>query len=379
MRLRHVSRIADLPAAGWDALFAPDYPFARHAFLQALEQHRCVGAGTGWEPCHLVAENDAGDLVGAVPLYLKTHSYGEFVFDFGWAEASHRLGCRYYPKLLCAIPFTPATGPRLGAADEAVRLKLAAQLAALGRDGAASSLHVLFPQDADQGALRDDGLLERLDVQFHWFNHGHGDFDAFLDGLRSDKRRKIRQERRHVGQAGIRYEWRSGDTLDEAEWQAVHALYANTYEERGQAPYLNADFLRDYGGQADTPVRLALAYEGERLVAMALTLRGGDTLYGRHWGTAERYHALHFETCYYQGIDYCIREGLRRYDAGTQGEHKLARGFVPVLTRSAHALADERLHRAVAAHLQRERAFVESRHAELWRHVPYKEGANRDG
>ncbi|AXQ29146.1 GNAT family N-acetyltransferase [Solimonas sp. K1W22B-7] len=374
MRLRQVGRIADVPAPAWDALFPPDYPFTRHGFLSTLESQRCVGDDSGWDPCHLLAENQAGELVGAVPLYWKQHSYGEFVFDFGWAEASHRMGRRYYPKLLCAIPYTPATGPRLGARDPAVRATLAARLAQLGGGDGAPSLHALFAEEVDQASLRAAGMLERQDIQFHWFNRGYAGFEDFLEGLRSDKRKKIRQERRRVAEAGIGFEWRSGHELRESEWQAVYGLYANTYEERGQAPYLSLPFLQAYGAGADSPLRFALAYDGTRMVAMAMTLRGGDTLYGRHWGTAGRYHALHFEACYYQGIDYCIREGLRRYDAGTQGEHKLARGFVPVRTRSAHVLADERLHKAVAAHLQRETAFVELRHSELLRHVPYKEG-----
>ncbi|PPE72895.1 GNAT family N-acetyltransferase [Solimonas fluminis] len=375
MRLRQVGRIAEVPAPAWDALFPPDYPFTRHAFLSALERHRCVGGDSGWEPCHLLAEADDGSLAGAAPLYLKQHSYGEFVFDFGWAEASHRIGRRYYPKLLCAIPFTPATGPRLGARDAGARTALAAQLTAMGRD--TTSLHALFVPEADQAPLREAGMLERQDIQFHWFNRGYPRFEDFLAGLAGEKRKKIRQERRRVAEAGIRFEWRAGHELRDSEWVEVFALYANTYEERGQAPYLSLPFLQDFGSAPDTPLRFAMAYDGSRLVAMAMTLQGGDTLYGRHWGSSDRYHALHFETCYYQGIEYSIGQGLRRYDAGTQGEHKLARGFVPVRTRSAHILADERLHKAVAAHLQRETAFVELRHAELMRHVPYKkEGAS---
>jgi predicted N-acyltransferase len=376
MRLRQVGRIAEVPAPAWDALFPPDYPFTRHSFLSALERHGCVGDDSGWEPCHLLAEAEDGSLAGAAPLYLKQHSYGEFVFDFGWAEASHQAGLRYYPKLLCAIPFTPATGPRLGARSEEVRAALAAHLAGLGRGLAAPSLHALFTAGTDQALLREAGLLERQDIQFHWFNPGYAGFEDFLARLAGEKRKKIRQERRRVAEAGIRFEWRSGHELRESEWAAVHALYASTYEERGQAPYLNLPFLQDFGSTPDTPLRFAMAHDGPRLVAMAMTLQGGDTLYGRHWGSAERYHALHFEACYYQGIEYSIGQGLRRYDAGTQGEHKLARGFVPVRTRSAHVLADERLHKAVAAHLQRETAFVELRHAELMRHVPYKEGAS---
>jgi len=379
VRLRQIGRIAEVAAADWDRLFPQDYPFTHHDFLAALERHGCVGERKGWLPCHLLAEDPAGILVGAAPLYLKSHSWGEFVFDFTWAEAAQRLGRRYYPKLLCAIPFTPASGPRIGATNAAVRASMAGAMLRLMSASHLSSCHALFLEDADAASLDDVGALRRFDLQYQWFNAGHADFDSFLGGLRSDKRRKLRQERRRVAEAGIRFEWRRGDSLQAAEWHAVYTLYAGTYEERGQAPYLSEDFLLDYGGRAGSPVELILAYAGTRLVAVALTLRGGDTLYGRHWGAAEHYHALHFETCYYQGIERCIAGGLRRYDAGTQGEHKLARGFVPVLTRSAHVLADERLHGAIAAHLQRETAFVESRRAALWQHVPFKEGAPGNG
>ena len=379
MRLKHLSRMAEVAPGDWNALFDPTYPFIRHEFLDALERNGCVGGDTGWEPCHLVAEDVQGRLVGAAPLYLKQHSYGEFVFDFSWAEASHRIGKHYYPKLINAIPFTPVSGPRFGAATPAVAATLAGRYASLAADSGASSLHALFLEPAQADLIEGAGLLARRDVQFQWFNCGYAGFDDFLATLRSEKRKKILRERRRVADVGIRFEWRSGNQLSAGEWVEVYALYANTYEERGQAPYLTPDFLEALGRFPDTPLRLALAYHGQRLVAVALTLVGGDTLYGRHWGAAEHYHSLHFETCYYQGIEFCIRQGLRRFDAGVQGEHKLSRGFSPVMTRSAHLLTDQRLQAAVAHHLQRETAFVESRQAELTRHVPFKEGAQVDG
>lgn len=379
MRLKHLSRMAEVASGDWNALFDPTYPFIRHEFLDALERHDCVGGDTGWEPCHLVAEDEHGKLIGAAPLYLKQHSYGEFVFDFSWAEASHRIGKHYYPKFLNAIPFTPVSGPRFGAATPAVAAALTGRYASLAADSGASSLHALFLEPAQAELIEEAGLLARRDVQFQWLNQDYASFDDFLATLRSDKRKKILRERRRVAEAGIRFEWRSGNELSASDWTEVYALYANTYEERGQAPYLTPGFLETLGHPADTPLRLALAYHGQRLVAVALTLAGGDTLYGRHWGAAEHYHSLHFETCYYQGIEFCIRHGLRRFDAGVQGEHKLSRGFSPVTTRSAHLLTDQRLQAAVAHHLQRETAFVESRQAELTRHVPFKEGAQVDG
>lgn len=368
---RSLSRIRDVPAAAWDALFPSPYPFTRHAFLDALEQHGCVSRQTGWEPCHRVLEQ-AGALVAAVPLYRKQHSYGEFVFDFSWAEASHRLGVPYYPKLLCAIPFTPAAGPRIGAQTQELRA-LAAQHVAEGlADGVASSTHALFLDERDAAAFAAAGCVERHDVQFHWHNRGDRTFDEFLARLSHDKRKKIRRERRRVAESGITFEVRAGDELSEAQWAEVYGLYGNTYEERGQAPYLTLAFFLDHGRQPGSPWRLILAREGARLIAVALTLLGGDTLYGRHWGCAERYDGLHFETCYYQGIELCLEQELAHFDAGAQGAHKLARGFEPVITRSAHLLADARLAQAVETFLARERRAVAQQQVLLAGHSPYR-------
>lgn len=372
MRVRHLDSAAALPAAQWDALFPAGYPFTRHAFLMALEAHRCVGAEQGWTPCHAVLSDERGIVAAAMPMYLKSHSYGEFVFDFAWADASRRIGRPYYPKLISAIPFTPCTGPRIGARDESARQAMAQQLPALAGSGGLSGIHALFVDDRDFAACAAAGMVERHDVQFHWYNAGYADFGAFLATLSSDKRKKILRERRRIVEAGIRFEHRAGHELDEAGWRQVYSLYANTYAERGQYQYLTLDFFLDYGRQPDTAVRLVLAYTGAEMVAVAILLRGGDTLYGRHWGAAEHYNGLHFETCYYQGIDYCIREGLRHFDAGAQGEHKLARGFIPQITRSAHWLADARLFDAVSDHLQRERDYVGEREALLDAHSPYR-------
>ena len=371
-RLRHLDSASALPAEVWNRFFPADYPFTRHAFLDALETHGCATPDTGWTPCHAVLEDAAGEIAGIAPLYLKAHSYGEFVFDFSWAEACQRIGRRYYPKLLAAVPFTPASGPRLGARDEAARQALAAALPQVARGNKLSSAHALFLREDDLRALGAAGCLERNDVQFHWRNHGYADFAGFVARLSSDKRKKLLRERRRMAEAGLRFEVRSGEELDTAAWERVYALYANTYEERGQAPYLSQEFFLDYGQAAGTPVRLVLAYEGQRLVAVAITILGGDTLYGRHWGAAERYHSLHFETCYYQGIEWCIAQGIQTFDAGAQGEHKLARGFTPVTTRSAHWLAEPRLHHAVAKALARERAWVGERGEALAEHSPYR-------
>jgi hypothetical protein len=377
LRARQVAGLRGIEEAQWDALFPPGYPFTRHAFLKALEDHGCVGADTGWEPCHLVLEDAAGTLAAAMPLYRKHHSYGEFVFDFAWARAAQRLRAPYYPKWLCAIPFTPSTGPRLGARSAEARAALLEAAATLwGRSGL-SSVHALFLDDADAAAATAAGWLARHDVQFHWSRRGAASFEDFLGQLSHDKRKKIRRERRQVAEAGIRFEWRRGDELDEAQWARVYALYGNTYEERGQPPYLTPGFFLDYGRRPDTPLRLMLGYEAGAAepMAVAITLAGDDTLYGRHWGCAEKYRGLHFETCYYQGIELCLAQGLSRFDAGTQGPHKLARGFEPVLTRSAHRLADPRLAEAVRTFLAGERTAV-ARHLEtLAGHSAYRSEA----
>ncbi|MGH8443404.1 MAG: GNAT family N-acetyltransferase [Nevskiaceae bacterium] len=375
--------LGGIPEAQWDALFPAAYPFTRHAFLKALEDHGCVGPRTGWEPAHLVLEDDAG-LAAAMPLYRKRHSYGEFVFDFGWARAAQQLRIPYYPKLSCAIPFTPSVGPRLGARDPAARAALAAAATRLWQDSRLGSIHALFLEDADAGALGACGWVERHDVQFHWSRRGAaGSFEEFLGQLSHAKRQKIRRERRSVSDAGIRFEWRRGDELSEAQWARVFALYANTYEERGQPPYLTPGFFLDYGRRSGTPLRLVLAHDGGHdggeAIAVAITLVGGGTLYGRHWGCAEKYRGLHFETCYYQGIELCLAEGLSRFDAGTQGPHKLARGFEPVLTRSAHRIADERLAAAVAEFLAEERTEVARRREHLAEHSAYRHEAEVHG
>ena len=372
MKLRHVSSISSVSAEAWDRQFDPDYPFTRHAFLAALERHGCVGAGTGWEPCHLLAETEAGQLLGAVPLYLKTHSYGEFVFDFSWANASHQLGKPYYPKLVSTIPFTPVCGPRLGTSAAGVQSALGEALLKTTRDNTLSSTHLLFLDEAAASSLEDQDFLTRLDVQFQWRNRDYADFAGFLGGLSSDKRKKLQRERRRIREAGLHFRHCRGEDLSESDWHDIYALYANTYAERGQSPYLSLDFFLDYGRAANSPMRVLSAHEGERRVAAAICLHGGDTLYGRNWGARGYYHSLHFETCYYQGIEFCIREGLSRFDAGVQGAHKLARGFDPVTTRSAHHLQDPRLHSAVAAFLQREREAVEAERWDLLEHSAFR-------
>lgn len=317
-------------------------------------------------------EDAAGAVCGAAPLYLKHHSHGEFVFDFAWAEASHRIGRPYYPKLLNAIPFVPSTGPRLGAAAHADRLNLAQYLTQAAACKGLSSLHVLFAGPQDAGLLREQGLIERHDVQFQWADRGFRDMAGFVASLSSEKRKKLLRERRRVAEAGISFEVIRGPALSDPEWDTVYRLYENTYRERGQIPYFTREFLADVGACEELDVRLIFALHQARRVAVAITVVGGDTLYGRHWGAEAHYHSLHFECCYYQGIELCLRDGLSRFDAGTQGAHKHGRGFEPVLTHSFHQLSDPRLRKAVDDYLSRERAAVTAQHAEFMHHTAYR-------
>lgn len=376
MAVETLSSITEVAATDWDSLFASDNPFIQHRFLAALETHGCVGGDTGWEPAHQILRNPAGELLAASPAYLKHHSYGEFVFDFSWAQASQQLGEPYYPKLCISVPFTPVSGPRLAGKRSEHRRRLAEALQGWPQAQACSSLHVLFAEPTDAELLAEAGCLIREDIQFHWRNRNYADFNAFLTTLNSKRRKQVRRERRKLDEAGIRFSMTPGDELDEAQWHSVYALYAHTYHVRGQQPYLNRAFWIDYGGSHGTPVRVCQAWRDGQMIACALFVQGGDTLYGRHWGSREFVDGLHFETCYHQGIAWCIRERLTHFDAGTQGQHKQARGFDPVITRSAHALRNARLRAAVNDYLQRERLAIAHAEEDLQQHSAYRRPAD---
>ncbi|MBU2373017.1 MAG: GNAT family N-acetyltransferase [Gammaproteobacteria bacterium] len=369
-----MSRLADIDPARWDALLVDNpQPFLRHAFLSALEDSGSVGGRTGWRPHHQVLSDAQGDVIAALPLYGKTNSNGEYVFDWAWADACHRAGIDYYPKLLCAVPFSPVTGARLlGDRAAAGRLldQLMAELDAQGH----SSLHVNFTEpDADAVFQNRDGWLERIGCQFHWHNRGYRDFQDFLDGLTSRKRKQLRKEREQVAGQGIEFEWREGHQVSEQEWDFVYACYANTYHVRGQAPYLTRSFFSLLAERMPEAIRVVLACQSGRPVAMAFSLISAGELYGRYWGSLADFDRLHFETCFYQGIDQAIAAGLSRFDAGAQGEHKLIRGFEPVITRSWHYLEHPGLRAAVSEFLQQERLGV-MRYAETARDaLPYRQ------
>lgn len=376
---RFHSRLDEIDATAWNALLPDDNPFLDHAFLSGLEQHGCLDPAYGWQPHHLGLYK-SGELIAAAPLYVKTNSHGEYVFDWASANAYAQHGLDYYPKLLCAVPYSPVTGPRLlaGSGEDASALRNAlidAMQTETERRGW-SSAHLNFATEADAAAFADGNWLARFDWQFHWHNVAgeHGgwrDFADFLDALTPKKRKNIRQERERVARAGVRCEIRHGDELDVPLWRAVHKFYLSTFAEKGNYPLLTLPFFRHLGHTLGQRVLVVLAWREHELIAAALLLRSRDTLYGRYWGCREQVPGLHFEACYYQGIDYCLRHGLSHFEPGAQGEHKLARGFLPTLTRSFHYLADTRFRAAVRDALAREADALRAYRDELMAHSPY--------
>ena len=377
MEIHILDSLASIRPDHWNALVEDHNPFVSHEFLAALERHDCVGERTGWLPRHMLCFDEQNRLIGAVPLYLKDNSYGEFVFDWGWAEAYRRHGLPYYPKLVSAIPFTPATGQRLLLAPGIPRQQVAGALVAQALEQIqawdCSSLHCLFITEQDRADLLAQGLLLRLSCQFHWHNQGYRDFQDFLDTLSTKKRKNIKRERRRVQEAGITIQVLHGHEADEAQWRFFHQLYCSTFSRLGGYPTLTLPFFLELSTTLNKQIVLMLAQSGNRPVAAALSFAGDHALYGRHWGCSEDYHSLHFETCYYQGIEYCIQHGLQVFEPGAQGEHKISRGFLPTLTYSAHWLAHPGFHQAVADFLARETPAVASYVQELTHHSPYRQ------
>ncbi len=353
-----VPAIAAIPAAEWDACAGDDNPFLSHAFLEALEASGSATAETGWLPQHLALEDDSGRLLGAVPLYLKNHSYGEYVFDWGWASAYERAGGSYYPKLQCSVPFTPVTGQRLllrQDAGPAAFDALAAAMVELGRRHKVSSVHVTFPTEAEWQRLGEAGFLQRVGQQFHWQNEGYRSFDDFLEALNSRKRKQIRRERRDAMADGIEIETLTGGDIRDEHWNAFYRFYRSTSDRKWGEAYLTRAFFDLLGQRMAERVALVMARKGGRYVAGALNLIGRDTLYGRNWGCLGDFPFLHFEACYYRAIDFAIERGLKRVEAGAQGQHKIQRGYLPTTTYSAHWIRDRGFARAVEDFLARER------------------------
>jgi len=376
--IRTLARIADLPADIWDRCAGDGNPFITHTFLDALEQSGCVTPRNGWQPVHLVAEDARGAVIGCLPLYIKGHSQGEYIFDHGWADAFARAGGQYYPKLLSAVPFTPVTGPRFLIAPEqdaaTVTDVLLQGAQEVMRRYKLSSLHVNFlPQDQADRAVEGDDMLLRLGEQFHWQNDGYADFEAFLAALNSRKRKAIRKERREAVADGIEIEVLQGVALTEAHWDAFFEFYMDTGSRKWGRPYLNREFFHRLQATMADRVVLVMAKRGGQWIAGAWNMLGKDALYGRNWGCIEYHPGLHFECCYYQAIDYAIRHGLSRVEAGAQGEHKLARGYLPVPIHSVHAMADPGFHKAVARYLKDERAHMLGLIAALDEHSPFRQ------
>jgi predicted N-acyltransferase len=373
------SAITEIDAGQWDAC-AGDDPFTRHSFLSALEDSGSVTAENGWLPQHLSLSDSDGRLIAAAPLYLKNHSYGEYVFDWGWADAYERADGRYYPKLQCAVPFTPVTGRRLlvtGDVTAGRKAELEAGLAAgmiqLAERHNVSSLHITFPTEPEWWNLGELGLLQRTGQQFHWRNDGYPDFDAFLDSLASRKRKQIRKERRVVAEAGLDVLTLTGGDLEERHWDAFYRFYRDTSERKWGSSYLTREFFSLLGERAADDVVLFMVEDAGRPVAGALNLKSSDTIFGRNWGCDAHYKFLHFETCYYRAIDYAIAHGLSWVEAGAQGPHKVQRGYLPRLTYSAHWIADPGFRDAVARFLTDERQGVEREILFMSEHSPFRQ------
>jgi len=367
--------IDDVDARQWNALSGTSSPFLRHEFLAALEHTGCVGARTGWAPSYITLSDSHG-LAAAAPVFAKSHSYGEFVFDFGWAQAYSRVGREYYPKLSIAVPFTPATGPRLLVRPQLDQAKTAAQLLraieAFAADNALSSAHALFLDEPGRAACERAGWLLRRDCQFQWTNRGYADFDAYLETFTADKRKKARRERRRVAEAGVTFDTHVGSDLDAPVLDRIYAFHKDTFLRHGHEPYLTREFFGEISRTLGEALMVKVANQGGRAVACAIFFQGPDTLYGRYWGAAADQHSLHFEACYHQGVEYCIARGLTHFEPGTQGEHKVARGFEPTLTWSAHFIADPRFRAAVDDFLMREGLAVDAYAAEVREHIPFR-------
>ena len=368
--LEVVDTLADVAAADWNKIAGSD-PFLSHEFFSALHDTGCAEDATGWAPRFLLLKSH-GRLAGAMPLYLKSHSYGEYVFDWGWADAYQRNGVAYYPKLISAVPFTPVTGRRLLAETDADRDLLVEGALALARELRVSSLHCLFPTREEAARMTARGMMLRTTVQFHWSNRGYGNFAEFLDSFSHDKRKKVRQERRKVTDAGISFRWLEGDAISERDWTFLNRCYRQTYREHHSTPYLNLEFFRALGRTLARHMVLIVAMREGAPIAVSLNVRDGDRLCGRFWGALEHHPALHFETCYYQGIEYCIARGIGTFEGGSRGEHKLARGLMPVETCSTHWLAHPQFAAAVEEFLNRETRGIGRHMDELNERAPYK-------
>ena len=380
MRVAVHDSIASIGEARWNAIAGDRYPFLRFEFLDTAEQTGCVAPESGWRPCHLAIEGDDNNLRAAMLLYEKHHSWGEFVFDWAWAHAYERAGLDYYPKLVSAVPFTPVPNTRLLLADqgdaEAAEALVQAAIT-LANERECSSLHLLFPEPGEIPALEAAGLKIRKDCQFHWQNDNYATFDDFLGCFSSAKRKKARRDRRHVAEAGIRFRRLTGNDMTADLWQIVYRLISQTFMRRGSMPYFNLEFFEKFSAALPDNLLVILAEDGIAPVAAAVFFVTEHTLYGRYWGSAGHYNALHFETCYYQGIDYCIDKGIQTFNPGTQGEHKISRGFLPAETWSAHWLAQPAFFSAIGEYVEEESRHIDRYMDAVDDHSPFRKGGGQ--
>ena len=365
-----------IPRSLWRRVAAAGDPFLNPDFLTLLEHHGAAARGSGWQARHLLASDERGCAVGLLPLYLKAHSHGDFIYDWSWAAAYRQLGHRYYPKLISCLPHTPVSGPRFLVADsaetEAVRQALLAAAIDLGGEYAASSWHVALPDAFEAEWLQRAGLLLSHDLQFHWSDSGYADFEAYLASFSSARRRKVRAEQRQVRESGLAIETRHGDEIAAAEWPALHALYAATFDRFNNHAALSAACLSELAAALGRRMVVFIARERRLPVALALCFRSDEALYGRYWGCRGHYRSLHFELCFYQGIAYCLQHGLRRFEPGAGGEHKLARGFAPTIVRSAHWIREPTMRALIGRHLQQQRVAIEAYRVQAQAHLPFR-------
>lgn len=375
MKIEVLDNLLAVDRQAWNRLVTTNNPFLKHEFLSALETHNCVSKESGWQPQHIVIYDNDKQLIGASPLYIKYHSHGEFVFDWSWAEAYQRNRLAYYPKLVSAIPYTPMTGQRLlisanANATEISQLLIQATIE-LANERHFSSAHWLFPTQEQKELLQQQQLIIRLGCQYHWHNHGYESFEHYLSHFNSRKRKNILTERRQVKGAGIHFQIKHGNEVSPQEWRIFHKYYREIYDRKWGFPSLTLGFFEDIASTLPDQVVLVLAYQDDACIATALNMRSDDSLYGRHWGCREQLPGLHFEACYYQGLEYCIQHGLKRFEPGAQGEHKIARGFLPTATWSAHWIADPQFREAVARFAQAEVVDMREMMQQLELHSPF--------
>ncbi len=376
MEIAVLDNLLAVDRQAWNRLVVGNNPFLRHEFLSALESHNCVSKESGWEPQHIVIYDDNKQLVGAIPLYIKHHSHGEFVFDWSWAEAYRRNQMAYYPKLVSAIPYTPMTGQRLLIATDTDETDISRRLVEasieLAKQRNCSSVHWLFPSLAQKALLKKAGLIIRQGCQYHWHNDKYQNFDHYLSYFSSRKRKNVLKERRQIKQAGISFRQLRGDEISSDEWHLFYKYYREIYDRKWGFPSLTLGFFEEISRTIPEQILLVLAYQNDKCIATALNLRSDDILYGRHWGCSVQIPGLHFETCYYQGLDYCIQHSLNRFEPGAQGEHKIARGFLPTATWSAHWIADRQFREAIDRYTRVEAGEMDKMMQQLKSHSPFR-------